>query len=150
MNISKLKLRDIVKDYEIKEQDFEYAGIRGIAELLGWQIIFFRKKDDLDNTVVISFAEIDNKELICISNSILKSIDMNIRFGDNIEVINSVYGNADFTDSIYEDVIRYNYNVSSNLFIAFGLKDNKLSCLEIVIDENIIKEIINARAFYNL
>lgn len=148
LHINQFKLRDIVKGYEIKEQDFEYAGMSGIAELLGWQIIFFRKKDDLDHTVVISFDEIDSKELISISNAILKSIDMDIRFGDSVEVINSIYGIADFTDNIYENVIRYNYNISSNLFIAFGVKDNKLWCLEIVIDEDIIKEIINNRIFY--
>lgn len=43
-------------------------------------------------------------ELTNIANSILKSIDMNIRFGDSIEVINRLYGTADFTDHLYEDI----------------------------------------------
>lgn len=80
--INKFKLRDIVNGYEIKEQEFEYAGTNGIAE---------------------------------------------------------------FTDSLYEDIIRYNYVISSDLFIAFGVKDNILSCLEIVADEKIIEEIISVR-----
>lgn len=88
-----------MKIYEIKEQEFEYAGTNGIAELLGSKIVFF-EKSDLVNTVVISFDEIDNTELNNIANLILKSIDMNIRFGDNVERIYSIYGIADLTDSL--------------------------------------------------
>lgn len=128
LKINRLKLRDIVNRYEIREQEFEYAGINGIAELLGWQIIFFCKNNDLSNTVVISFTEIDNIELINIANSILNFIDMDIRFGDCAEVINSIYGIADFIDSLYEDIIRYNYIISPDLFITFGLRNNILSC----------------------
>lgn len=141
----KIKLRDVVKNYEIREQEFEYAGTNGIAELLGWQIIFFRKMDDLVNTVAIFLNEIDNNELINIANSILKFIDMNIKFGDSVDVIKQIYGSADFTDSLYGEIIRYNYIISADLFIAFGLKDNILSCLEIITDENMIKEIISVR-----
>lgn len=145
MKINKVRLRDIIKNYEIMEQEFEYAGVNGIAELLGWQIVSFCKKDDPVNTVAISFDEIDNTELINIANSILEFIDANVRFGDNIETINRAYGIADFMDNLYEDMIRYNYIISPNLFIGFGLKYNALSCLEIVTDENMIKEIISVR-----
>ncbi len=145
MKINKLKLRDVVKNYEITEQEFEYAGTNGIAELLGWQIVFFRKKDDPVNTVALSFNEIDNIELINIANSILALIDVDVRFGDNIEVINRLYGVADFTDNLYEDMIRYNYIISPQLLMVFGLKNNELSSLEIVADENIIKQIISVR-----
>lgn len=140
-----VKLKDILTNFNIKEQEFEYAGIKGVAELLGWQIIFFFKPNDLDNTAVMCFNEIDTTELINTANSILKFIDMDIRFGDYIDTINGVYGNADFIDSLYEDIIRYNYIISSNLFIAFGLKGKMLSCLEIVTDEGIIKEIVGVR-----
>lgn len=40
LKINKLRLQNIVKNYEIEEHEFEYAGTDGIAELLGWQIIF--------------------------------------------------------------------------------------------------------------
>lgn len=51
----KIILRDVVKNYEVKEQEFEYAGTKGIAELLGWQIVFFHKMDDLVNTAAVVF-----------------------------------------------------------------------------------------------
>lgn len=145
MRINEFRLRDAVTDYEIKEQEIEYAGVMGIAELLGWQIICFRPLNDLVNTVVISFDEIDSDEFIDIANRVLKIIDVNIKFGDNIDIINNVYGIADFTDSLYEDVVRYNYMITSNLFMAFGLKDKALWSLEIITDEKMIKEIISVR-----
>lgn len=40
LKINNLKLKNIVKNYEIEEHEFEYAGTNGIAELLGWQIVF--------------------------------------------------------------------------------------------------------------
>ena len=145
LNINKLKLKDILKDYEIKEQPFEYAGTYGVAELFGWQIIFFKKQDVATHTVAVSFNDIDNTELIGIANLVLKFIDIEVRFGDNINLINDVYGIADFTDNLYENMIRYGYIISPNLLMIFGLKDNTLSCLEIITDEIMIKEIINHR-----
>lgn len=141
----KIKLRDVVKNYEVKEQEFEYAGTKGIAELLGWQIVFFHKMDDLVNTAAVVFSEINNNELISIANSILKFMDINIRFGDSVDVIKQIYGIADFTDSFYEDMIRYSYIISADLFIVFGIEDNILTSLEIITDENMVREIVSFR-----
>jgi len=145
LKINNLKLKNIVKNYEIEEHEFEYAGTNGIAELLGWQIIFFRKNENLNDTIAIAFNEITNTELINISNSILNIMKMDIRFGDNLDIINHFYGNADFIDSIYEDTLRYNYIISPDLYIVFDLTNNTLSGLEIITDENLINEIVNAR-----
>ena len=141
----KIKLRDVVKNYEVREQEFEYAGTNGIVELLGWQIVFFYKMDDLVNTAAVSFDEINNNELISIANSILKFMDINIKFGDSVDVIKQIYGIANFTDSLYGEIIRYNYIISADLFIAFGLEDNILTSLEIITDENMIREIVSVR-----
>ena len=147
MKIQKSRLKDIVKNYEIVEQDFEYAGTKGIAELLAYQVIFFRKEDDLDNIVAISIDEIEDARLFHTANVILKAIDMNIRLGDNIETINGIYGKADFTDSIIENMIRYHYIISPDLFLSFGLRNNVLSSLEIVTDKNMIEEIVSVRKY---
>ena len=145
MKINNLKLKNIVKNYEIEEHEFEYAGTNGIAELLGWQIVFFRKNENLNDTIAIAFDDITSTELINISNSILNIMKMDIRFGDNLDIINHFYGNADFIDSIYEDTLRYNYIISPDLYIVFDLTNNTLSGLEIITDENLINEIVNAR-----
>ena len=145
LKINNLKLKNILKNYEIEEREFEYAGTNGIAELLGWQIVFFRKNENLNDTIAIAFNEITSTELINISNSILNIMKIDIRFGDNLDIINHFYGNADFIDSIYEDTLRYNYIISPDLYIVFDLTNNTLSGLEIITDENLINEIVNAR-----
>lgn len=142
-----IKLRDIISNYEIKEQEFEYAGVEGVAELLGWQIIAFYKMDDLLNSVALAFEQITSSELINISNLILECIDFEIRFSDGKEEIEQYYGKANFIDDIYEDILKYNYILSSNYFISFGLKDNKLISLEIIMDEDIIKEVVDSRNY---
>ena len=53
-------------------------------------------------------------------------------------------GQAVYTD-IYENNLRYNYIISPDLYIIFGLTNNILSGLEIITDENLINEIVNAR-----
>lgn len=145
MNINKLRLKDIVNNYKILEQEFEYAGIRGIAEILGYQILFFRKESDLNKTVVITFDEIDNDELVGLANSILDNIGINVKFGDSYKKIEKIYGVADFKDNIYENVNRLNYILMPRLFMSFGIKDNVLLSLEIVTDEHMIKEIVSVR-----
>lgn len=70
---------------------------------------------------------------------------MNIRFGDNIVRITDSYGQADFTDTVYEDVIRYHYLVEADFYIMFGVKDGILSSLEIIVDEDIIQDAISVR-----
>ena len=96
MKINNLKLKNILKNYEIEEREFEYAGTNGIAELLGWQIIFFRKNENLNDTIAIAFDEITSTELINISNSILNIMKMDIRFGDNLDIIKHFYGNSGY------------------------------------------------------
>ncbi len=135
-----IKLKEIAPKYKIVQQEFEYAGKVGIAELIGWKIVLFHEKSDLMNTVALSLDEIDDNEMIKIANTILESIDMDIRFGDGIDKIKQKYGVADYTDNIYEDKIRYSYIISPELFMAFGIRDDMLISLEIITDEDIIKE----------
>ena len=44
LKINNLRLKEIMKEYDVTEQEFEYSGVEGVAELLGWQIVFFQKK----------------------------------------------------------------------------------------------------------
>ena len=145
MKISDLNLKSFVKNEKIIEQKFEYAGTKGIAQLLGYHIIFFSKISNINNIVTIYFYEIENEELVSISNSILDLIDIKVRFGDNYDRIKNLYGTANSIDTIYEDIDRYNYIIRSDLFISFGLKNNIIYSMEIVNDEEMIENIIRDR-----
>ena len=143
MNIGELRLKDILTDYKIEEREFEYADVKGVAELFGWQIIFFRKQADLSSTIVISFSEIEDDNLISLANSILEHVDIDVRFGDNLSKIKKIYGEANSFDNIFENMTRYNYLIDPSLFIVFGIKEDKMVYLEIFTDEVMIDDVFN-------
>lgn len=145
MNIGELRLKDILTDYKIEEREFEYADVKGVAELFGWQIIFFRKQADLLNTIVLSFEEIEDDNLISLANSILEHVDIDIRFGDNLSKIKKIYGEANSFDNIYENMTRYNFLIDPSLFIVFGIKEGKMVYLEIFTDKVMIDDVFNFR-----
>ena len=67
----KLMLSDIIDpNFITKEHDFEYAGVKGFAELIGWKIVFFKtnKNSGVD---AIRMFEIETKDEIEICNLIL-------------------------------------------------------------------------------
>lgn len=145
MNIGKLRLKDILTEYKIEEREFEYADVKGVAELFGYQIIFFRKQDDLSNTTVLSFSELENDNLISLANSVLEHVDIDVRFGDSLSKIKKIYGEADWFDNIYENMTRYNYLVNPSLFIVFGITEDKMVDLEIFTDKVMIDDVFNLR-----
>lgn len=144
LKINNLRLKEIMKEYDVTEQEFEYSGVEGVAELLGWQIVFFRRKDDLLNTAAIWFFEILDNEIKNTANIILKRLGIDLVFGKEIEIEDNL-GKADFVDDILEETIRYGYVLSSSQYISIGLTNGKLSHLEIVNDENIIEKIVSVR-----
>lgn len=144
LKINNLRLTELMSEYDITEQELEYVGREVVAELLGWQINFFRKKDDLLNTFYIWFFDIVDNEIKGIANILLNRIGLELQFGKEIDVIEEL-GEADFVDEIIENTIRYGYVLSADKFVSIGLTKGKLSYLEVLNDENIIKEIVSAR-----
>jgi hypothetical protein len=80
IEINKLELRDFTKVYD--SGDFNYSGVNGHADYLGWYIIFF-KESGCDQVSTIGFDDILMEESIKnIANKILQRIAF---FGLNIE-----------------------------------------------------------------
>jgi len=144
IKISDLRLKELMKEYDITEQELEYAGVKGVAELLSWKIFFFRKKDDLSKTVAAYFFEIADSEIEETANVLLERLGMDFRFGEEIKVTDEL-GEPDFFDDVLENTIRYGYVLSPDRFISIGLTNGRLSFLEVVNDEQIIQEIISVR-----
>lgn len=146
--IKELRLKNILDHYKVWEQEFEYAEVPGIAEIFGYQIVFFRPLKNLRNTVAISFSGIEEDAfLIRVANSVLMAMEMNVKFGKTtIEEINFIYGTADFIDDpCMEDSIRYHYLPHPNLLMVFTFKGKVLWGVEIIADEEMVKDIVDAR-----
>lgn len=120
MKINELRLKDILKDYDVWEQEFEYAEVPGIAEIYGYHIVFFRPQKELRGTVVIHIQEIETPSLIHVANLVLTAMDMNLKFGETtIEEINSIYGTADWKLDDIVDGFRYHYLINPGLLSRF-------------------------------
>ena len=145
LDISNLSLKALMTEYDITEQEIEYAGTKGSAELLGWRIIFFKRWEDLSKTVAVWFFDITGNDIEETANILLERLGIELRFGGEINV-SEVFGEPDFVDEAIEKTVRYGYVLSSDKFISIGLTNGKLSFLEIVNDEPIIQEIISVRS----
>lgn len=140
----------ISREYVNNILEFNYAGISGIAESIGWQILLFRLKES-SLIQAITFDEIfENNILLDIANKILKDLEFPIRIWDDLIKIKNVFGKETSQDNIFYEthqvtVIRYHYLISKNYFLTFSISKNKLIGLEIIYNNEIINNILPYR-----
>ena len=151
LQLKTLSFKKIFCNYNIHvhEQEYDYGGVLGRAELLGYKFVCYRKGNS-EETAAISLIEVESKKERQIGNAILKYIGINLRFGNKIndmKEIEKIYGVPVSIDDCFIDMLRYHYLVSPDLFICLGIKtsNNKLIHVEIINDSEVISEIIDVR-----
>ena len=144
-DLSKNRLKNLAPDCIVSDQTFSYADTEGSADLIGYNIVFFKKKGT-EELSAICFQEIFDDEIIELSNSILKKSDIDIRFGETIKDISAYLGDSYFVDNIFENMIRYGALISANIFVSIGLSDEKMTYFEVVTDKEMIEKIISVRS----
>ena len=122
---------------------FDYAGVEGIADCLGYYIICFKERNS-DILSAISFDDILlHKELTEIANHILQTLYIPIRFGDDSHLVASTLGHPFCIDeNLFTDrkILYYYINEGKGLLnIGINLVDKFMS-LEIITHPTIIKE----------
>lgn len=147
MDIKKLSLKKFIKDSEIVEHNFDYAGYPGKAEIFAMSMVLFRKGNNQE-VCAIAFCNIINRELISLANNIISNIGLGVKFGSNIDEIKRKYGDPFSIDNSYIDTIGYNYLVKPDLLVYFGVTNNRLAYLEIVNDYEMVQDIADARREY--
>jgi len=152
LKLNMLTFKEIFKHYDIYEQETEYGGVPGQAEMVVNFIVhkfFCFKKGNGEKTSAISLTEIENSKERRVGNVILKEIGIGLKFGDIIDIkeIEKVCGSPIAIDNNFTYMCRYHYSISPDLFICIGVKEqnNKLVHLEIINDEEVISEIIDCR-----
>lgn len=132
--------KNIITNY----YDFEYAGIKGYAEAIGYKIIFFRRNlfSVLD---AVRFFEIVNSEEIVFCNAILENMNFPIKFGDKCSEIYKIFGRAIHKENYLSNCDRYYYKLSSNdlIVLDIAIKNKKLIGLEVIYNQEIIINIEN-------
>lgn len=138
IEINKLELRDFTKIFD--SGDFNYSGVKGHADYLGWYIVFF-KESGCDKVSTISFDDIlMEKSIKNIANKILQRIEFPVQFGDKLSLVKKKFGEPDFSDSILMDTHRFHYiSKEKELYLCFGTDHNENLCsLEIITNKDII------------
>ena len=141
INIEDFSLINFISSVETIS--FDYAGVEGIADCLGYYIICFKERNS-DILSAISFDDILlHKELTEIANHILQTLYIPIRFGDNSHIVASTLGTPFFIDeNLFTDrkILYYYINEGKGLLsIGINLADKVMS-LEIISHPTIIKE----------
>lgn len=144
MNIRTLKLSNFIPDRLTIEKEFYYGDVYGIADLYGWQIIFFRENNLAETTAILMIDVFEDKQLLKFARAIIQKIGINIDFGSKENIMVDLYGHPDFTDKTYEEVCKYIYVIDENLLVSFSIDDSLgFSGVEIIQNKNIIKEKID-------
>lgn len=121
-------------------REFDYAGFSGWAEIIGWQIIVFKRNE---NTIsVISLEEMDTPIIRDICTAILKDLDMPLSIGMKIDAVTQILGKYIYQDYILENEVRYYFRLQSYLIVC-GIHNTKgLTGMEIIYDSEIINSIM--------
>lgn len=144
MNIRTLKLSNFIPDRLTIEEEFYYGDVYGIADLYGWQIIFFRENNLAETTAILMIDVFEDKQLLKFARAIIQKIGIKIDFGSKENIMVDLYGHPDFTDKTYEEVCKYIYVIDENLLVSFSIDDSLgFSGVEIIQNKNIIKEKID-------
>ena len=144
MNIRTLKLSNFIPDRLTIEKEFYYGDVYGIADLYGWQIIFFRENNLAETTAILMIDVFEDKQLLKFARAIIQKIGIKIDFGSKENIMVDLYGHPDFTDKTYEEACKYIYVIDENLLVSFSIDDSLgISGVEIIQKKNIIKEKID-------
>ncbi len=88
----------------LTEQEFSYGAVKGVAELVGFQIILFRKTGSKKNTVLsIDWAENFHPGVLDLAQQLLVQIKCPLRLEDDRKKVEHLYGKADYSDDINVD-----------------------------------------------
>ena len=136
MNKTKdIRLSDYIEG-NTRIKSFEYAEVDGWAELIGWQLIVFRKEEN-GPISVISLEDMTEPVFKDISNRILSDIGLPFKAGMSIASIISYLGQSFKTDLIIENHARFYFDKSDYLIVCSVHDEKGLSGIEIIFDEEV-------------
>lgn len=132
-----IKLANYVENKNILYQPFNYADINGYAEIVGWQIVVFRRTVNDNMISAISMDEIDTPIISGICSKIFKDLDLSVSVGMKIDALTQLFGVYSYKDDTLADTIRY-YFETQNALIVCGVHDKKgLNYIEIIYDQEL-------------
>lgn len=132
-----IKLERYIGSNNIVYTPFDYAGIKGNAEIIGWQIVVFRRTVNDNMISAISMDEIDTPVILGICSKIFKDLDLSVSVGMKIDALTQLIGVYSYKDDTLADTIRYYFETQNALIVcgihnAIGLRN-----IEIIYDNEL-------------
>jgi len=158
LELKTLSFKKVIYNYNIYEQEIEYGGVLGQAEMIcgffSHKFVCFRK-ENCQETAAVCLYEIETKRERHIGNAILRYIGIPLKFGDkidNVKEIEKMYGPPIAIDDCWVDMLLYDYLISPDILISIGIRisNNKLVNMEIINDSELISEIIDVRRKWDI
>ena len=132
-----IKLERYIGSNNIVYTPFDYAGIKGNAEIIGWQIVVFRRTVNYNMISAISMDEIDTFPIKDTCAEIFKDLDLPLSAGMKIDALTQLLGLYSYQDNILEDTTRYYFEIHNNLIVC-GIHNKKgLNHIEIIYDQEL-------------
>lgn len=139
-----IRLSEIIDVKNIHQVfDFEYSGIKGCAELIGWKLVFFKVAENSTLYDAISFSDIESKNEAELCNCFLEKLCFPINFNSKPEDVFKVFGDKYIEDHIIEGCSRYHFISSDEMFFSFSVSKERISGIEMVFDSRIANSRIN-------
>lgn len=135
--LKNIKLENYIGNENIVSKSFDYAGIIGNAEIIGWQIIVFRRTVN-GNISALSMDEIDTPIIKDVCAEIFKDLGLPLSAGMKINVLSSLFGAYSYQDNLLDDITRYYFEIHNHLIICGIHNKNGLSNIEIIYDEELV------------
>lgn len=135
--LKNIKLENYIGNDNIVSKSFDYSGITGNAEIMGWQIVVFRRTVN-GNISALSMDEIDSPIIKDVCAGIFKDLGLPLSAGMKINVLSSLLGSYSYQDNILEDITRYYFEVQDYLIICGIHNKNGLNNIEIIYDEELV------------
>jgi hypothetical protein len=133
-----VRLSDLVDSgYITKKRHFEYAGIDGSAETIGWKVVCFKAcgSTALD---AVRFFGIEQEKEIRMCNLILQQLGFPLSFDSDPEAIFRIFGTACEQEDTLEGITRYHFLYSEDCRVSFDCSGNRITGMEIICSRKLL------------
>ena len=138
-----LQACEVLPPTAIRQQDFQYGPVSGMAELVGFQIILFRSAGTTHNTCLsIDWGENQNATILEIGQAILRQLGAKVFLCDPLAAVKAVYGKAQATRTLYDQTrTHYYWDHSKKMLHAFTVDHARgVTSMELIHEAAVVQD----------
>lgn len=130
------------KDY-VQHRDLGYGSVKGTCEIIGYQIILFRREGQTKNAALsIDWKDDRTQAILSIGNKILEYLNAPVLLGDDFHKAIDAFGQPDFSQELFMDsTTHYFLDTDEERLIRLTVNKNaEVIDFELIQDAELIQE----------